>query len=142
MRELTQLDLQVGLAVSLHATTDAMRDELVPVNKRWPIQELLAAAQEYGRSVGRRTTLEYTLLGGVNDSLDDADRLAAIARRMPSKVNIIPYNPVPGLDWKRPSRETIDAFVHRLLPQSPSVTVRHTQGGDIWAACGQLGGLS
>ena len=142
IRELTKLGLQVGLAVSLHATTDELRDELVPVNKRWPIHELLDAAQEYGRSVGRRTTLEYTLLGGVNDSLDDADRLAAIARRMPSKVNIIPYNPVPGLDWKRPSRETIDAFVHRLLPQSPSVTVRHTQGGDIWAACGQLGGLS
>ncbi len=142
IRELTKLKLQVGLAISLHATTDALRDELVPVNKRWPIAELLDAAQEYGRTVGRRTTLEYTLLGGVNDSLDDADRLASMARSMPSKVNIIPYNPVPGLPWQRPSREAIDRFVERLLPKAPAVTVRHTQGGDIWAACGQLGGLS
>jgi 23S rRNA (adenine2503-C2)-methyltransferase len=142
IRELTKLDLQVGLAISLHATTDELRDELVPVNKRWPIRELLDAAQEYGQSVGRRVTLEYTLLGGVNDSDDDADRLAAFARRMPSKVNIIPYNPVPGLPWQRPTPEAIDRFVHRLLPKAPAVTVRHTQGGDIWAACGQLGGLS
>lgn len=142
IRELTGLDLQVGLAVSLHATTDELRDELVPVNKRWPIRELLDAAAEYGRSVGRRVTLEYTLLGGVNDTLDDADRLAKFARELPSKVNIIPYNPVPGLPWKRPSQEAIDRFVHRLLPKAPAVTVRQTQGGDIWAACGQLGGLT
>jgi 23S rRNA (adenine2503-C2)-methyltransferase len=142
IRELTRLDLQVGLAVSLHATTDSLRDELVPVNKRWPIAELLDAAAEYGRSVGRRVTLEYTLLGGVNDSLDDADRLAAFARALPSKVNIIPYNPVPGLPWKRPTQDAIDRFVHRLLPKAPAVTVRQTQGGDIWAACGQLGGLT
>ncbi|MFM8558508.1 MAG: radical SAM protein, partial [bacterium] len=93
IRELTKLDLQVGLAISLHATTDELRDELVPVNKRWPIRELLDAAQEYGQSVGRRVTLEYTLLGVVV-AVVDADRLAAFARRMPSKVNIIPYNPV------------------------------------------------
>ncbi len=142
IRELTKLDLQLGLAISLHATTDELRDQLVPVNKRWPIRELLDAAKEYGHSVGRRVTLEYTLLGGVNDSMEDADRLASFARELPSKVNIIPYNPVPGLDWKRPSQERIDRFVDRLLPQSPSVTVRQTQGGDIWAACGQLGGLT
>ena len=142
IRELAALDLQVGLAVSLHATTDDVRDELVSVNKRWPIRELLDAAKEYGRTVGRRVTIEYTLLGGVNDSADDADRLAAFARELPSKVNIIPYNPVPGLPWKRPSPEAIDRFAARLYPQAPAVTVRHTQGGDIWAACGQLGGLS
>ncbi len=142
IRELAQLDLQVGLAVSLHATTDALRDELVPVNKRWPIRELLDAARDYGRTVGRRVTLEYTLLGGVNDSMEDADRLAAFARGLPSKVNIIPYNPVPGLDWKRPSQAAIDAFAGRLYPRAPAVTVRQTQGGDIWAACGQLGGLT
>ncbi|MEO5987728.1 MAG: 23S rRNA (adenine(2503)-C(2))-methyltransferase RlmN [Candidatus Eisenbacteria bacterium] len=140
--ELAKMDLQIGLAISLHATTDALRDELVPVNKRWPIRELLAAAEEYSRTVGRRTTLEYTLLGGVNDGPEDADRLAAIARGMPSKVNLIPYNPVPGLPWKRPSPEAIDAFAQRLYPHAPSVTIRHTKGGDIWAACGQLGGLS
>jgi 23S rRNA (adenine2503-C2)-methyltransferase len=140
--ELAKLDLQIGLAISLHATTDELRDQLVPVNKRWPIRALLDAAEEYSRTVGRRTTLEYTLLGGVNDGPEDADRLAAIARAMPSKVNIIPYNPVPGLPWKRPSAEAIEAFAHRLYPHAPAVTVRDTKGGDIWAACGQLGGLS
>ena len=142
IRELAKLDLQLGLAVSLHATTDELRDQLVPVNKRWPIRELLDAAKEYGRTVGRRVTLEYTLLGGVNDSVDDADRLAGFARALPSKVNLIPYNPVPGLHWKRPSPEAVDAFAARLMPHAPAVTVRHTQGGEIWAACGQLGGLT
>lgn len=142
IRELAAAGLQLGLALSLHATTDALRDELVPVNKRWPLREVLEAAREYGRTVGRRTTLEYTLIGGVNDSLQDADRLAAIAREMPSKINLIPYNPVPGLAWKRPSPATIEAFASRLMPQAPAVTVRNTMGGEIWAACGQLGGLS
>jgi 23S rRNA (adenine2503-C2)-methyltransferase len=82
------------------------------------------------------------LLGDVNDSMEDADRLAAFARELPSKVNIIPYNPVPGLAWRRPSQAAIDAFAARLYPRAPAVTVRQTQGGDIWAACGQLGGLS
>jgi 23S rRNA (adenine2503-C2)-methyltransferase len=142
IRELARLDLQLGLAVSLHATTDELRDQLVPVNKRWPIRELLDAAKEYGRTVGRRVTLEYTLLGGVNDSAADADRLAGFARELPSKVNLIPYNPVPGLGWKRPSPEAIELFAARLMPHAPAVTVRHTQGGEIWAACGQLGGLT
>jgi 23S rRNA (adenine2503-C2)-methyltransferase len=142
IEELAKLDLQIGLAISLHATTDELRDELVPVNKRWPIRRLLDAAKDYSRTVGRRVTLEYTLLAGVNDSLDDADRLAAFARELPSKVNLIPYNPVPGLDWKRPSPEAVEAFAERLYPHAPAVTVRQTQGGDIWAACGQLGGLT
>ena len=73
---------------------------------------------------------------------DNADRLAAFARELPSKVNIIPYNPVPGLDYKRPTPAAIEAFAERLYPHAPAVTVRQTQGGDIWAACGQLGGLS
>jgi 23S rRNA (adenine2503-C2)-methyltransferase len=142
IREMSAMGLQVGLAVSLHATTDEMRTELMPVNKRWPLEELLDAAQEYGRTVGRRVTLEYTLLGGVNDTTEDADRLAAFARRLPSKVNLIPYNPVPGLQWKRPTPEAIEAFAARLYPHAPAVTVRNTMGGEIWAACGQLGGLS
>lgn len=142
MRELARLDLQVGLALSLHATTDEVRDRLMPVNRRWPIAEVLDAAREYGSAVGRRVTLEYTLIGGVNDTPADADRLAAFARALPSKINIIPYNPVPGLAWKRPGPEAIDAFAQRLYPKAPSVTVRNTMGGEIWAACGQLGGLS
>ncbi len=134
--------LRLGLAVSLHATTDELRDRLVPINKRWPLAELLSAAKEYGRSTGRRVTLEYTLLRGVNDGPQDADRLADIARELPSKINLIPYNPVPGLEWQRPEAQAVKAFAERLYPRAPAVTVRNTLGGEIWAACGQLGDLS
>lgn len=142
IRKLAGEGLQVGLAISLHATEDALRDQLVPVNRRWPLRELLDAAREYGERSGRRITIEYTLLAGVNDRPEDADRLSAIARELPSKINLIPYNPVPGLAWKRPTPEAVDDFVHRLYPRAPAVTVRNTLGGEIWAACGQLGGLS
>jgi 23S rRNA (adenine2503-C2)-methyltransferase len=142
IRALAAERLPLGLAVSLHATTDALRDQLVPVNKRWPIRELLDSARDYGSTTGRRVTLEYTLLAGVNDSVEDADRLAAMARELPSKINLIPYNPVPGLPWQRPTPEAVKRFAGRLLPQAPAVTVRHTMGKEIWAACGQLGGLS
>jgi 23S rRNA (adenine2503-C2)-methyltransferase len=142
IRRLAAEKLPLGLAVSLHAVNDELRDQLVPLNRRWPLAELIAAARAYGRDTGRRVTLEYTLLAGVNDRSEDADGLAAIARDLPSKINLIPYNPVPGLQWKRPTAEAIDAFVRRLHPIAPAVTVRHTLGGEIWAACGQLGGLA
>jgi 23S rRNA (adenine2503-C2)-methyltransferase len=142
IRRLGNEGLPLGLAVSLHATSDALRDQLVPLNKRWPLEPLLEAAREYGKKTGRRVTLEYTLLAGVNDSPEDATRLAAFARALPSKINLIAYNPVPGLAWKRPAPEAVDAFAKRLYPIAPAVTVRQTLGGEIWAACGQLGGLS
>src|SRR5206468_12952115 len=132
----------LGLALSLDATTDELRNRLVPINRRWPLAELLDAARAYGRHTGRRVTLEYTLLAGMNDGPEDAARLGAIARRLPSKINLIPYNPVPGLEWRRPSPESVDRFARWLWPIAPAVTVRQTQGGEIWAACGQLGGLS
>ncbi len=141
IRELAGERMAVGLAISLHATTDELRDRLVPVNKRWPLRELLQAGREYGQASGRRVTLEYTLLAGVNDSIEDADRLGAFARELPSKINLIPYNPVPGLEWKRPSPQAVERFAERLYPRAPAVTVRQTLGGEIWAACGQLGGL-
>ena len=142
MRQLAAERIPVGLAVSLHATTDELRDRLVPLNRRWPLAELIPAARDYGHVSGRRVTLEYTLIAGVNDGLDDADRLGAVARDLPSKINLIPYNPVPGLPWQRPSPEAVAAFAERLYPRAPAVTVRNTLGGEIWAACGQLGGLS
>ena len=131
--------MALGLAISLHATTDELRDRLVPVNRRWPIRELMNAARDYGLRTGRRVTLEYTLIADVNDGDADADRLAALARALPSKINIIPYNPVSGLALERPSPETIARFAERLYPRAPAVTVRRTMGGEIWAACGQLG---
>jgi 23S rRNA (adenine2503-C2)-methyltransferase len=142
MRRLAEEGLALDSRCPLHATEDALRDRLVPLNRRWPLADLLAAAREYGQRSGRRVTLEYTLLAGVNDGAEDARRLAEIARSLPSKINLIAYNPVPGLDWKRPSREAVEAFVRRLYPIAPAVTVRQTLGGEIWAACGQLGGLT
>jgi 23S rRNA (adenine2503-C2)-methyltransferase len=141
IHRLAEEGLPLGLAVSLLATTDELRSRLMPVNRRWPLRELLAAARAYGERTGRRVTLEYTLLAGVNDRPEDADRLSAIARDLPSKINLIPYNPVPGLGWKRPTPEAIEAFAQQLYPRAPAVMVRSTQGGEIWAACGQLGGL-
>jgi len=139
---LADIGIPVGLAISLHATTDALRDELVPVNRRWPLETLMRAAREYGERSGRRVTLEYTLLAGVNDGPADADRLSRLARDLPSKINLIPYNPVPGLPYRRPTPEAVQAFAESLYPRAPAVTVRHTLGGEIWAACGQLGGLT
>jgi 23S rRNA (adenine2503-C2)-methyltransferase len=142
IERLAETGVPVGLAISLHATTDALRDELVPVNRRWPLEALLRAASDYGARSGRRVTLEYTLLAGVNDLPEDAERLSRIARDLPSKINLIPYNPVPGLPYQRPSPEAVQRFASSLYPRAPAVTVRHTLGGEIWAACGQLGGLS
>jgi 23S rRNA (adenine2503-C2)-methyltransferase len=142
MDRLAEEGLPLGLALSLHATTDELRDRLVPVNKRFPLAQLIPAAHRYGRRTGRRVTLEYVLLAGVNDGPEDARRLARIARQIPSKVNLIPYNPVPGLPWERPTPESVQAFAEWLYPHAPAVMVRNTQGSEIWAACGQLGGLS
>ncbi len=142
MDRLAEEGLPLGLALSLHATTDELRDRLVPVNARFPLAQLIPAARRYGERSGRRVTLEYILLAGVNDRREDAERLARIARGLPSKINLIPYNPVPGLPWKRPAPEAVQAFAEWLYPRAPAVTVRQTLGGEIWAACGQLGGLS
>jgi 23S rRNA (adenine2503-C2)-methyltransferase len=142
IRALAEEGMALGLAVSLHATTDELRDQLVPVNQRWPLGELIPAAREFGQRTGRRVTLEYTLMAGVNDRAEDAERLGRIARDLPSKINLIPYNPVPGLPWKRPSAEAVIEFAERLYPNAPAVMIRQTLGGEIWAACGQLGGLS
>ena len=102
IRRLADEGLALGLAVSLHATTDEVRDRLVPLNQRWPLRELLPAARDYGRRTGRRVTLEYTLLAGVNDGPDDALRLAAAARDLPAVTH--PYNPSPACRGGRPTR--------------------------------------
>ena len=130
--------LRVGLAVSLNATTDEQRGELMPVNSRWPIAEVLGAVSAYQRRLRRRVTFEYVLLEGVNDSVADARRLSAIAHRVPSKVNVIPWNPVAGAPYRRPSEEAIVRFVEHLAAACVTATVRYSKGTDISAACGQL----
>ncbi len=128
----------VKLAVSLNATTDAQRDALMPINRRWPIAELLAACREFPARNGRRITFEYVLLAGVNDTLDDAHRLADLVRGIPAKVNLIPYNANPGLPYLAPPPERVVEFQEALAASHLTVVVRKNRGRDISAACGQL----
>ena len=132
------LGLEVGLAISLNATTDAVRDEVMPINQRWNIASLLAAVREVPTSRRRRVTFEYVLLAGVNDSADDARRLAKLLAGVKSKVNLIPLNAAPGIPFERPSDQTIDRFAQILADHHLTVSVRKSRGRDIRAACGQL----
>ena len=134
-------DCNVALAVSLHAPTDALRDELVPINRRHPIAELLQACWRYAEGLAsRQITFEYVMLAGVNDGLDDAARLAGLLRDRPAKVNLIPFNSFPGADFKCSKPEIIDRFCTHLRSRGVVATVRRTRGDDIDAACGQLAG--
>jgi 23S rRNA (adenine2503-C2)-methyltransferase len=131
-------ETQVKLAVSLNATTDEQRDRLMPLNRRWPIAELLAACRAFPMKQGRRITFEYVLLGGVNDSDEDAARLAALTRGLPAKVNLIPYNANPGLGFEAPAPGRVEAFHAILVARQVTAVVRRNRGRDISAACGQL----
>ena len=136
--KLGQLMPAPNLAISLNATTDDVRDRIMPVNRRWPIAALLDAARRFPLSHGRRVTFEYVLLAGVNDSDADADRLPRLLRGIPSKVNLIPWNPFPGPPFARPSAERIRTFQERLRQGGLAVYIRTPRGDDIDAACGQL----
>ena len=140
IRRLADEGLKVGLAVSLNATTDALRTKIMPINRKWPIADLMDAAAHYFRRIGRRVTFEYVLLSGENDADADADRLLALARRVPCKINLIPWNPVdaPDASHRRPPQPRIDAFADRLRAGHLTVNVRYSKGDDIAAACGQL----
>jgi 23S rRNA (adenine2503-C2)-methyltransferase len=138
IRQLATSGLGVGLGISLNATTDALRQRLMPRAARWTISQLLRSAREYAALTGTRVTLEYVLIRGLNDSPADADHLARLTRRSPFKINLIPYNPGAGEGFVCPEKERVDAFAERLYPQAPTVTVRWSLGGDIAAACGQL----
>ncbi len=131
-------ETSVKLAVSLNATTDAQRDALMPINRRYPIGALLEACRAFPARNGRRITFEYVLLGGVNDTLDDARRLAHLVRGIPAKVNLIPYNENPGLDFAAPAPEAVQAFLDALVSKNLTAVVRKSRGRDISAACGQL----
>ena len=127
------------LAVSFHATTDAVRDRLVPINKRWNIDDLLGALRDYPRlSNSERITFEYVMLDGVNDSDDDARRLIRLIRGIPAKINLIPFNEWPGAPYRRSSWDRIEAFADIIYKAGYASPIRTPRGEDIMAACGQL----
>jgi len=139
-RKVAALDLQINVSLSLHAVTDRLRDRLMPINRRFPLETVVQAAEDYLRAGGRMLTLEYCVIAGLNDSLDAADGLAAIARRLRAKVNLIAYSPVEGLPFKTPSDAEILRFKQWLEERKVGTTLRLSKGRDIAAACGQLAG--
>jgi len=138
IREFADQPLQVRLAVSLHAATDAVRDRLMPVNRKHPLGELFEACAYFSERKKQRITFEYILIAGVNDSPEQARLLVGHARRLRSKINLIPYNEVPGLDWQRPSEQALETFLNILREAGIPATLRREKGHDIAAACGQL----
>ena len=127
-----------NLAVSLHATTEELRNRLVPVNRKYGLADLIAACRRFPIKRRERITFEYVLLRDVNDSLADATRLGSLLHGIRSKVNLIPLNEAPGLPYKRPSEQRIENFVRKLTDRGLTVSVRKSRGRDIRAACGQL----
>jgi 23S rRNA (adenine2503-C2)-methyltransferase len=138
IRKLADDPLQFRLAISLHGATDETRDKIMPVNRKYPLSELTAAAEYYQKRKERMITLEYILIAGVNDSLDQTKPLAQLAHRLKAKVNLIPYNRVEGLEWERPAEPVQEAFLAALEKEKVTATLRREKGHDIDAACGQL----
>ena len=134
--------IDVALAVSLHAPNDELRDQLVPINKKYPLSALMAACRRYVDQFPdtRRVTMEYVLMDGVNDKYEHAEQLVALLQDVPSKINLIPFNPFPSSGYKRPNGMRIKAFQDRLIKAGFVTTIRTTRGDDIDAACGQLVG--
>lgn len=131
-------DLKVNLAVSLNATTDAVRTQIMPINKAYPIATLLAACRAFPLALRQRITFEYVLLREVNDTLADARRLVTLMHGLRCKINLLPFNEIPGVPYHRPSDETVQQFQNYLLQHGISAFVRQSRGRDISAACGQL----
>lgn len=138
IRRLSEEKLQVNLAVSLHAPNDRLRDELVPVNRKYPISQLLAACAEYTERTGRRVSFEYTLLRDVNDSAEQAHQLGKLLRGLLCHLNLIPANEVPGTGYHRPTDKVITGFARIVRSYGTTATVRKERGSGIDAACGQL----
>ncbi|MFQ5591967.1 MAG: hypothetical protein ACE5HE_12445 [Phycisphaerae bacterium] len=138
IRRLADEKLQVTLALSLHAPNDTLRKQLIPWAKRVSIDDLVGVCNYYFARTGRELTLEYVLLGGLNDSVQDARQLAAIARRMRGNVNLLRYNPVAELPFRRPASQTVQLFLGALRAAGVNAHVRRSRGLDIDSACGQL----
>ena len=138
IRRLAAEPEQFRLAVSLHGSTDLVRNRIMPVNRRYPLSQLISACEEYLEKKGKMISFEYILMAGVNDGLDQVEPLSALARRLHAKVNLIPYNRVDGLEWTRPEPAVQEAFLEKLKHYRIPATLRREKGGDIDAACGQL----
>jgi 23S rRNA (adenine2503-C2)-methyltransferase len=138
IRRLTALGPQFTLAVSLHAARDALRDVLVPLNRRWPVAEVVAAARDHAKATGRRISYEVTMIGGVNDTPADADAIANLLRGDLAHVNLIPMNPVAHTPWQASPMPVIEAFAARIEAAGIPTTIRRNRGQEIGAACGQL----
>jgi len=138
IRELGESGLGVGLAVSLNAATDEVRDRVMPINRKYPLKELIAALKAFPLQPRRRITIEYVLLKGINDRPEDARALAKLLRGLKCKVNLIPFNEHPGSDFKMPSEAAVQAFQEILWQANYTAFLRTSRGADILAACGQL----
>ena len=138
IRELAKIKFPFRLAISLHGATDDVRSQIMPINRKFPLEQVLAAAAEFSAVCGRMITLEYILIKGVNDSFAQANKLAEIAKMLHAHVNLIPYNTVEGLEWKRPDSSRRRAFADVLERAKISYTLRREKGSEIDAACGQL----
>jgi 23S rRNA (adenine2503-C2)-methyltransferase len=138
IRKLADEPLQFRLAISLHGATDEVRNQIMPVNRKYPLKELLSACEYYQKKRGRMITFEYILISGINDNLDQTGPLATMARRLNAKVNLIPYNSVQGLEWARPEELQQEKFLENLQAEGVIATLRREKGHDIDAACGQL----
>ncbi len=139
LERLGQEGIQVNLAISLNATTDEIRSMLMPVNKIYPLRELLRACKEFPLPKRKRITFEYILIKDINDSPDDARRLVELLKGQKAKVNLIPLNPHPGTGFRRPGNDRIEAFQEVLFENHITAIIRESRGEDIGAACGQLG---
>ncbi len=131
-------DTKVNLAISLNATDNETRSRLMPINRKYPLEELLEACRQYPLPAGRRITFEYILIKGINDTEDDARRLAKLLQSIRCKINLIPFNPHEGCDFERPAESVIQAFYDILFAKNYTVIIRRSKGQDISAACGQL----
>ena len=138
IRKLATEPLQFRLAISLHGATDEVRNRIMPVNRKYPLKELVNACEDYQHEKGRMITLEYILIAGINDALEQTRPLAGLAKRLHAKVNLIPYNKVEDLPWERPSEAVCENFLAALEDQGVIATLRREKGHDIDAACGQL----
>ena len=136
--EFSNLDLQVNLAISLHAPTNEVRNTIMPVNKVYSIEALIAAIRDYIAKTNRRVTIEYVMLNMVNDNVSDAEALAKLLKGMNVYVNLIPYNETKNIGFKKSSKDRIDKFYNTLVKNKINVTIRREFGGSIKAACGQL----